>query len=356
MKFQLVINMERMSPRVEMQELERHTLEMVQMADAGGFAIVWAAEHHALELLIGPNPFAMLTWWAAHTSRIRLGTAVAVAPYWHPIRLAEEVGLLDLYSRGRVEFGIGSGAFQREFDRMMPGLKQTDGYLYAQEMLPVLKALWQGDYAHDGKYWKFPLSTAVPKPLQKPHPPVWIAARAPVTYDFAVKNGCNILSWALSRPFAEVESYKGRLDTALKENPGMARPIFATMRYTAVYDRPDGWEAPIAAARRQMGRFENLFKNLGGVKEGFAEEINLDDLNSRQEFDTAALRQNLMFGTPEEVIAKLKPYEKLGVDHFTYCASYGLGHKEQKRSLELFIKEVMPAFAEPERAAPALAK
>lgn len=350
MKFQLVINMERLSPSVDMRDLERHTLEMVQMADAGGFSIVWAAEHHALELLIGPNPFAMLAWWAAHTSRIRLGTAVAVAPYWHPIRLAGEVGLADLYSGGRLEFGIGSGAFQREFDRMAPGLKQNEGYQYAQEMLPVLRGLWRGDFAYEGKYWKFPESTAVPRPLQKPHPPIWIAARAPVTYDYAVKNDCNILSWALSRPFSEVETYKQRLETALKDNPGAKRPVFATMRYTAVYDRPDQWEVPVTAARRQMGRFENLFKNLGGVKDGFAEEIDLNSLNSRDEFDTTALRQNLMFGTPEEVIAKLKPYQALGVDHFTYCASYGLGFKEQKRSLELFIKEVMPAFAEPARA------
>jgi alkanesulfonate monooxygenase SsuD/methylene tetrahydromethanopterin reductase-like flavin-dependent oxidoreductase (luciferase family) len=320
---------------------------MVQMADAGGFEIVWAAEHHALELFIGPNPFTMLTWFAAHTSRIRLGTAVAVAPYWHPIRLAEEVGLVDLYSRGRVEFGIGSGAFQREFDRMAPGLKQTDGHLYMAEMIPVLKALWQGDTAHEGKYWRFPTSTAVPKPVQKPHPPLWIAARSPGTYDIAVKNGCNVLSWALSRPFSEVESYKGRLETALADNPGRPRPLFATMRYACVYDRADQWDVPVAAARRQMARFENLFKNLGDVKDGFAKPIDLDRLGSGQEFDVAALRGNLMFGTPDEVIGKLEPYRALGVDHFTYCASYGLGFKEQKRSLELFIREVMPAFAEP---------
>ena len=80
MKFQLVINMERYSADVDLRELEKHTLEMVQMAEAGGFHIVWAAEHHALELYIAPNPFQMLAWWAAHTSRIRLGTAVAVAP------------------------------------------------------------------------------------------------------------------------------------------------------------------------------------------------------------------------------------------------------------------------------------
>jgi alkanesulfonate monooxygenase SsuD/methylene tetrahydromethanopterin reductase-like flavin-dependent oxidoreductase (luciferase family) len=120
MKFQLAINMERVAPDVDMRDVERHTLEMVQMADDGGFEIAWAAEHHALEMTIAPGPFQILTWWAAHTSRIRLGPAVVVAPYWHPIRLAGEAALLDLYSGGRLEFGIGSGAYQREFDRMRP--------------------------------------------------------------------------------------------------------------------------------------------------------------------------------------------------------------------------------------------
>jgi len=145
MKFQLVINMERMSAEADMKDVAQHTLEMVQMADNAGFESAWAAEHHALEMTIAPNPFQILTWWAAHTSRIRLGTAVVVAPYWHPIDVAGEAALLDLYSGGRLEFGIGSGAYQREFDRLQPGLKQSEGYKYTQEMLPAVKALWAGD-------------------------------------------------------------------------------------------------------------------------------------------------------------------------------------------------------------------
>ena len=345
MKFQLAINMERMTPAIDMREVERHTLEMVQMADEGGFEIVWSAEHHALEITIAPNPFQILTWWAAHTSRIRLGTAVVVAPYWHPINVAGEAALVDLYSGGRLEFGIGSGAYQREFDRMYPGLKQSEGYRYLQEMLPVVIALWQGDYEHKGEFWSFPTATSVPKPLQKPHPPIWVAARAPVTYDYAVKNSCNILSWPLTRPMSEVELYKQRLDTALAENPGKPRPIFATMRHTAVYEHKDEWEVPVKAAIYQLGRFENLFKNLGDVENGFAAGAELEDLTNRDEYNPKMLRENLMFGTPDEIIRKLKLYAELGVDHFTYYASLGLGQKEQKRSLELFINEVMPAFA-----------
>ena len=345
MKFQIAINLERNDDSMDMEEVARHTLEMVQMADRGGFNIAWAAEHHALELTIAPNPFQILTWWAAHTERIRLGTAVAVAPYWHPIDLAGEAAFTDLISGGRLDFGIGSGAYQREFDRMSPGIKQSDGWRYMHEMLPAVKALWAGDYEHNGEFWQFPSSTSVPKPLQKPHPPIWVAARAPMTYDYAVKNGCHIMSWPLTRPFTEAEAYKERLDQALADNPGLPRPTFALMRHTVVYENPDGWGSAVQAAQNQFCKFANLFQNLGDVEHGFPKQVPLESLPNKEEFTAESLRENLMFGTPDDVIEKLKRYEALGVDAFIYYASLGLSLPEQKRSMELFCNEVIPAFA-----------
>ena len=333
-----------MDDTTAMKDVARHTLEMVQMAERGGFSIVWAAEHHALEMTIAPNPFSILTWWADHTDRIRLGPAVAVAAYWHPIKLAGEAAFLDLISGGRLEFGIGSGAYQREFDRMHPGLKQTDGWRYMQEMLPAVQKLWAGDYEHQGEFWSFPKATSVPKPVQKTVP-VWIAARAPVTYDYAVKNGCNIMAWPLTRDMAEAETYMARMDAAMAANPGCKRPLMAMMRHTAVYDRKADWMVPVRAAQRQLSQFENLFKNLGDVTNGFPRSIPFDDLTNRADYDPDMLHRNLMFGTPEAVIAKLKLYEAMGVDAFIYYASLGLGMAEQKRSLELFCSAVVPAFA-----------
>lgn len=343
MKFHLAINMERIDDTLSMKDVARHTLEMVQMADAGGFRIAWAAEHHALEMTIAPNPFSILTWWAGHTNDIRLGTAVIAAPYWHPIRAAGEAAFVDLISGGRLEFGIGSGAYQREFDRMRPGLKQTDAWRYMQEMLPVIRALWQGDTAHEGEHWSFPTSTSVPKPVQA-EVPVWVAARAPITYDYAVRHGCNIQSWPLTRDMGEAQLYMDRLNEAVANNPGAKRPVMAMMRHTALYDRKEDWLVPVRAAQRQLSQFENLFKNMGDVANGFPKAIPLDQLGNRAEYDPEMLRRNLMFGTPDEVIAKLKQYEAIGVDEFIYYASLGLGLKEQKRSLELFCKEVIPAF------------
>tara|TARA_B100000959_G_C14977429_1_gene622098 strand:+ start:1619 stop:2656 length:1038 start_codon:yes stop_codon:yes gene_type:complete len=344
MKFQLAINLERMDDSYAMRDVADHTIEMVQMAEAGGFTTVWAAEHHALEMTIAPNPFQILTWWASHTEKIRLGTAVAVAAYWHPVNLAGEAAFLDLISGGRLEFGIGSGAYQREFDRMHPGLLQTDAWRYMQEMIPVLKELWTGDYEHDGEFWSFPTSTSVPKPVQQPHPPIWVAARSPITFDYAIKNGCNVLSWPITRSFAEAELYKSQFEDAMNAYPQAGRPIFAMMRHTAIYESPDDWMIPVKAAQQQLSQFENLFKNLGDVANGFPRTIPLDEVDNRNEYEPSVLKENLMFGTPDEVITKLQKYEDLGVDEFIYYASLGLGHEEQKRSMELFCKEVIPAF------------
>ncbi len=344
MKFQIAVNLERMDGSLDMRAVRDHTLDMIKMADQGGFNVAWSAEHHSMEMTIAPNPFQLLTWWGEHTSNIRLGTATAVAPYWNPIRLAGEAAMTDLLTDGRLEFGIGSGAYQREFDRMHPGLKQTEGWRYMNEMLPAVQALWAGDYAHDGEFWSFPTSTSVPKPLQK-EVPIWVAARSPITFDFAVKKGYKIMTWPLTRPMSEAELYMSRLDEAMAANPNKARPTVAMMRHTAVYDQPSDVAVPLAAARRQLGQFENYFKNLGDVENGFAKEIPLESLENRAEYDADMLTENLMFGTPEQVIEKLKHYQAIGVDEFIYYASMGLGHKEQKRSLELFCERVMPAFS-----------
>ena len=344
MKFQLAINLERIDDSYDMRDVVDHTVEMVQMAETGGFTTVWAAEHHALEMTIAPNPFQILTWWAGHTEKIRLGTAVAVAAYWHPLNLAGEAALLDLISGGRLEFGIGSGAYQREFDRMHPGLLQSDAWRYMQEMIPVLKELWNGDYAHEGEFWSFPTSTSVPKPVQKPHPPIWVAARSPITFDYAVKNNCNVMSWPITRSFAEAELYKSQFDDAVNSYSGSSIPTFAMMRHTAVYESSKDWMVPVEAAQRQLSQFENLFKNLGDVANGFPRTISLDEVDNRDEYEPSMLKENLMFGTPDEVIEKLQRYEALGVDEFIYYASLGLDHAEQKKSMELFCKEVIPAF------------
>jgi alkanesulfonate monooxygenase SsuD/methylene tetrahydromethanopterin reductase-like flavin-dependent oxidoreductase (luciferase family) len=347
MKFHLAINMERMDDTADMKAVRDHTLEMVKMADAAGFEIAWAAEHHAMEMTIAPNPFQILTWWGDHAKNIRLGVGVVNAAYWHPIDLAGEAAFLDLISDGRLEFGIGSGAYQREFDRMKPGLDQRDSYRYMQEMLPVVQKLWAGDYAHEGEFWQFPSATSCPKPVQK-EVPVWVAARAPITFDYAVENGCNIMSWPLTMPFSEVETYRARLDEAIAKHGGTYEGRWAMMRHTAVYDNAGDRKAAMDAIRVVLGQFGNLMMKSGDVVNGFPDRVPLDSLEGNARVDPSMLEENLMFGSPEEVIEKLRKYQAVGVDGFIYYASMGMDMDQQKRSLRLFIERVMPEFADGE--------
>ncbi|MFD1158139.1 LLM class flavin-dependent oxidoreductase [Roseovarius aestuarii] len=349
MKFQLAINLERMDDSTDMKAVRDHTLEMVKMADAAGFEIAWAAEHHAMEMTIAPNPFQILTWWGEHAKNIRLGVGVVNAAYWHPINLAGEAAFLDLVSDGRLEFGIGSGAYQREFDRMKPGLDQKDSWRYMQEMLPVVKELWKGDYTHNGEFWHFPTATSCPKPVQK-DVPIWVAARAPITFDYAVEHNCNILSWPLTMPFSEAETYRARLDDAIAKHDGEYTGNWAVMRHTAVYDNEADRKAAMDAIRVQLSQFGNLMMKSGDVVNGFPDRVPLDSLEGNARVDPELLEENLMFGSPEQVITKLKKYEEIGVDGFLYYASMGMDMDQQKRSLKLFIDQVMPEFTEKELA------
>jgi len=342
MKFHIAVNLERMDASTDMASIRDHTLEMIQMADDAGFAIAWAAEHHALEMTIAPNPFQILTWWANHTKHIRLGCGVANAAYWHPINIAGEAAMLDLLSEGRLEMGLGSGAYQREFDRMKPGLQQPDSWQYMQEMLPLVRKLWQGDVEHEGQFWQFPKATSVPKPVQK-EVPMWVAARSPITFDYACANDCNIMCWPLTLPMSEAEKYKAQLDAAIEKAGGWNR-TFALMRHTAIYENDSDRQASIDAIRHVLGKFGNLMMKKGDVVNGFADNVPLEELEGNVRVEPGMLEENLMFGNPETAIAKLKQYESMGVDAFIYYASMGLDPQLQKRSLQSFIDKVMPAF------------
>ena len=343
MKFHLSINLERMDASTSIEEVRNHTLEMVQMADEAGFELVWAAEHHALEMTIAPNPFQLMTWWAMHTKNIRLGAGVVNAAYWHPINLAGEAAMTDLLSNGRMDLGIGSGAYQREFDRMRPGLDQKDGYKYLQEMLPLVKKLWKGDVTHDGEFWQFPASTSCPKPLQD-DVPMWVAARSPITFDYAVEQNCNIMSWPLTMPFSEAEAYRERLDSAIAKSDTNYTGKWALMRHSCVYKDDNDKQAALDAVRSVLAMFGNLMMKTGEVTNGFPSKVPLESLEGNVRVDPEMLAQNLAFGTPDEVIGKLKQYESIGVDAFIYYASMGLDMAQQKRSLKYFIEDVMPAF------------
>jgi alkanesulfonate monooxygenase SsuD/methylene tetrahydromethanopterin reductase-like flavin-dependent oxidoreductase (luciferase family) len=116
------------------------------------------------------------------------------------------------------------------------------------------------------------------------------------------------------------------------------------LRDACVYDDPDGWTEAVEAVKTHGRQFETLFSDVGGVVNGFPELADLSVLDNRANYSTEDIRQNMVFGTPDEVITRLKRYEEVGCDYFLYGASWGLDHELTKRSVQLFIDEVIPAF------------
>src|SRR5262249_31481895 len=195
----------------------------------------------------------------------------------------------------------------------------------------------------------FPLATSVPKPLQQPHPPIWVATRDPGSFDWAVGIGANILSTPLSAPPSEVAVLGEKFRKAVADHPEQPRPRFMMQRRTCVYDRAQDWEVAVRHSVDYGRTFENLMQNIGTVTNGFPEAVPYEIVANRANYDPANLRDNLMFGTPDEVIRKLQIYEDQGVDQFCLGLSFNLPFELQRKTLRLFIDEVMPHFAARER-------
>ncbi|RUT86816.1 LLM class flavin-dependent oxidoreductase, partial [Mesorhizobium sp. M7A.T.Ca.US.000.02.2.1] len=192
MKFSLFVHMERSDLAKPHSELVTELEELVLMAEQAGFETAWIGEHHGMEFTISPNPFINIAYLAAKTSRIRLGTGTVIAPFWHPIKLAGEAAMADVISGGRLDIGIARGAYSYEYQRIFPGLDAWGAGQRMREIIPAIRGLWEGDFELSGEFWQFPPTTSSPKPLQKPYPPIWVAARDPNSHDFAVSHGCKV--------------------------------------------------------------------------------------------------------------------------------------------------------------------
>ncbi len=348
MKFSLFVHLERISPEESQQKLYDEFIELCEMADKGGMHAIWTGEHHGMNFTIAPNPFINLVDLARRTKNVRLGTGTVVAPFWHPIKLAGEAAMTDIITGGRLDIGIARGAYSFEYERMGDDLEPWKCGQMLREMVPAVKALWKGDYEHNGEFWSFPKTTSAPQPLQEEHPPIWVAARDPNSHDFAVSNGCNVQVTPLWLGDEEVESLMERFKTACADNPSIPRPKIMICNHTYVASsEEDAWRGA-----EEINRFFNYFgawfKNERPIHQGLIEELSEEDIAKNPMYSPQSIRENKVIGQPAEVIARLKKYEALGYDDYSFWIDTGMSFERKKASLERFINEVMPAFQDSE--------
>jgi len=178
--------------RVAIETVYDRALERIEIMDRTGYDAVWLAEHHFHSFSVCPSVHMMGTHVAARTRRLRIGTAVSLAALYHPLRLAEEVALLDVLSGGRVNWGAGRGFDRTEF--LAFGVPQEESAARFREAVDIVLRAWTTDrLTHEGRYFRFDGIEVLPKPQQKPHPPVWLAASSPDAIRRAAAGGFTIM-------------------------------------------------------------------------------------------------------------------------------------------------------------------
>ncbi len=344
MKFSLFAHMERIDPSVPHAELYEEFISLCTLADEAGMHAIWTGEHHGMDFTIAPNPFVTIADLARRTRNVRLGTGTVIAPFWHPIKLAGEAAMTDIVSGGRLEIGIARGAYEYEYERLIPGLDAWQAGQRLREVAPTLRRLWAGDYAHDGEFYQFPSSTSSPKPLQPGGPPIWIAARDPNSHAFAVEHGFHVQVTPLWKGDEEIAGLMERFDAACRRFTPEKRPKIMLLQHAYV----SGSDAETERAARKLSRFYCYFgawfRNERPVRQGLIEPLTEEEIAGTEMFAPDQMREHLAVGTAREVIDRLKRYEDLGYDEYAFWIDSGMSTEDKRVSLSRFVDEVMPAF------------
>ncbi|MGQ4808481.1 Alkanal monooxygenase alpha chain [Candidatus Entotheonellaceae bacterium PAL068K] len=326
----------------------RETLEQIVYADELGFDTAWMAElHFNPRFSIMPAPLLVAANLAAQTRRIRLGLAVALLPLEHPLRTAEEAATVDVLSQGRLDLGVGRGTIALHFEGF--GVPRAESRGRFEEALSIIKQAWtQDSCAFEGTYYHIPRTVVVPKPRQKPHPPLRIAANSPESTIFAAQGGYPMFAASVINPMAKlikhVDLYRRTSRTAghgeAMQDVAVLAPVYVTTQ--------------AEQSRRQteascMHYFRTVSHQAGlGTADGAESYAYLREVRQRMQTITWEEVDTTMafYGAPDACIRKLtEAHARCHLDQIICWFNPGglVPHQQVLDSMRLFAEEVMPA-------------
>jgi alkanesulfonate monooxygenase SsuD/methylene tetrahydromethanopterin reductase-like flavin-dependent oxidoreductase (luciferase family) len=332
----------------------REALQQVELADRLGIDYAWEVEHHFLEEYSHSSaPEVFLAACSQRTTRIRLGHGIVLMPprYNHPARVAERIAALDLVSDGRVEFGTGESASIMELGGFEIPVEEKRE-MWAEALEECLNMMVMDPYpGFVGKHFSMPCRNVVPKPLQKPHPPVWVACSNRETIKLAARLGLGALTFAFVDP-AEAKHWVDDYYRILEEE---CVPIGHAVNANVAMVTGFSVHADAEEARR---RGEDGFRFFGyalahhyifGEHTPGRTDIWANFERARPTLPPAGASRGI--GTPAELRAHLRAFEDAGVDQVAFIQQGGRNrHEHIIEALELFAAEVMPEFKEREAA------
>ena len=355
MKFGLIYEICRPDPEWSTEaDTYWQALEQCVLAEQVGFDHVWAVEHHFLEnYSLSSAPDVFLSAVAQRTEHIRIGHGVRLLPpkFNHPARSATSAAVLDILSKGRLEFGIGRSITEQELGGF--GIDPQSSRPAMEEVLPEIVKMWTNHTypGHEGEHFSMPPRVVQPKPLQDPHPPLWMACTQPSSFELAADFGIGALAFGLGLPgdLAEaVRVYKAGVKTPSRQAGVVVNDSIgaAGMMFCAETDekaRAMGGAAQLWYAANAASLFMPwVAQEVPGYE--YYHHLAKD----AAQFEEAALKQRLddglsLVGTPDKVLAGVRKYEALGVDQLLCIVQVGrVSHEDICDSLQLFGKEVIP--------------
>ena len=358
-------------------------LEQCLLAEDAGFTTAWFTEHHFAHngfMNAPPNPIQMCTHVAAHCKKLRVGTAPIVLPDWHPLRVAEDIAMLDNMTLGRVDFGVAKGINERSTIQFNPNADRRDNpkvmRLYQESLEIILKAWTNEAFSHKGEFYEFPVPGwkeknrffepldpryhnedgeykamyVHPRPYQAGHPPVWLMSNAPPTFKLAGENGWGVISMAAApkstlacwEPYREALSKREGRDVARGEGVGVCMQVYVG----------ENMEEAIETIRPAINSYDEF---LGGSrpagewsKHGYldvGEEMTTED-EEGDWFDFLNRRGIIVVGDAKFVTERLiEKQETTGLDHVMLMQQYtGVPYEKILASWNRLFEHVVPFF------------
>jgi alkanesulfonate monooxygenase SsuD/methylene tetrahydromethanopterin reductase-like flavin-dependent oxidoreductase (luciferase family) len=322
----------------EWREVFNQSIEQIQLAEELGFDFVLVAEHHFSNYGMSPAPLMQALAIAERTKTIKVGTGVLVLPVWQPLRLAEEVAVLDNLTGGRFICGVGRGYQSHEFGRF--GVTGDDSRARFNECLDIILKAWtEADFTYEGEYNSVPKPVTVwPKPFQKPHPPVWLAGTSPDTLKLAAGRDFPVIISGYAAAAGVSEAVASLLP--LRQAAGLPADTWemGIQAISMVCDTEAEARDCLRYARWQNRANRSLGRS--DVVEGCANAIPYDGEPADERF-----WDQLYYGNPDRVIKK---YTEIGEAGATFLSSWtmlgGVPHERIMRSIELMGREVLPGI------------
>ncbi|HEX7035548.1 MAG TPA: LLM class flavin-dependent oxidoreductase [Pseudomonadales bacterium] len=327
--------------------LLKQSLDQIELADRLGFDYAWEVEHHFLEEYSHSSaPEVFLGAASQRTKNIRLGHGIIQLTTNHPARVAEKVATLDLVSDGRVELGLGEGASVTELHPFNLRFRDKRD-IWEDAVRATLPMFWNHGWQYDGEFFKFPLRAVVPKPLQKPHPPLWVACSQLDTIKYAAHRGMG----ALCFKFADLDSARAWVNAYYntfirhqeklcdyQTNPNIAvvSGFMCCETDDEAWQKADGWTFFQFALQ--------LYNKEGPFEPG---KVNFWERYLEWKKTPAGQRRtgSELIGSPATIRERLRELEAANVDQVILLNQAGKNtHEDICASLELFAREVMPEF------------